>query len=175
MQRPHRVHSSVDDSSLFDHLESTWVLRPGPQPGTTWLVFKVDFAFRSALYRHVADLFFDQVVRRMMGAFEGRCAQLYGPSTLATGGAGAGARRQPAGAGVGAGGDHLPHYQQRQHIQQQQQQQQQHHARSQILHQQPYAGDRLEPLGPRGGGGAPQARQQRPALQAPPNSGVEGP
>lgn len=30
----------------------------------------------------VADVFFEQVVQRMMGAFEGRCAQLYGPSSI---------------------------------------------------------------------------------------------
>lgn len=86
LQRPDRVHSSVADSRLFDHLESTWIMKPGPQPGTTWLVFKVDFAFRSSLHRHVADMFFSEVVKRMMGAFEGRCAQLYGPSSLNCGG-----------------------------------------------------------------------------------------
>jgi hypothetical protein len=42
----------------------------------------VDFAFRSQLYGHVADMFFSEVVQRMMGAFESRCAQLYGPSSL---------------------------------------------------------------------------------------------
>ena len=106
------VRSSVADSRLFDHLESTWTLRPGPTPGTTWLAFKVDFAFRSALYRHVADVFFDQVVRRMMAAFEGRCADLYGPSALARGG---GARVVPRAGGASAA------------IAQQQQQQQQQH------------------------------------------------
>lgn len=93
LEAPRRVHSSVADSRLFDHLESTWRLSPGPRPGTTWLSFHVDFAFRSALHRHVADLFFDQVARRMMSAFEGRCAQLYGPSALAAPGRrGAGAK-----------------------------------------------------------------------------------
>jgi hypothetical protein len=91
LEPPHRVHSSVTDSRLFDHLESTWELRPGPRPNTTWLTFKVDFAFSSALYRQVADLFFSEVVKRMMGAFEGRCAQLYGASALAGGGARRGA------------------------------------------------------------------------------------
>jgi hypothetical protein len=74
MQRPHRVHSSVDDSALFDHLESTWALRPGPSPGTTWLVFRVDFAFRSALHRTVAELFFDQARRLRLGPLRGKGA-----------------------------------------------------------------------------------------------------
>ncbi len=79
MQRPHLVASSVDDSGLFHHLESTWRLSPGPSPNSTWLSFNVDFAFLNPLYANVAGLFFTEVVQRMMGAFEGRCAALYGP------------------------------------------------------------------------------------------------
>lgn len=85
MQRPHLVKSSVDDSMLFDHLESSWSLQQGPTPDSTWLTFKVDFSFRSQLYGHVADLFFNEVVQRMMGAFEKRCQALYGASSLARG------------------------------------------------------------------------------------------
>ncbi|GBF98072.1 hypothetical protein Rsub_10300 [Raphidocelis subcapitata] len=115
LQAPNKVHSSVSDSRLFDHLESTWLLRPGPQPGTTWLVFKVDFAFRSALYRHVADLFFSEVVKRMIGAFEGRCREVYGPSSLAAGGGGR--RRAVEGGGGGGGGGAVVGQLQRQHPQ----------------------------------------------------------
>lgn len=76
------VEATTSRSLLFEHLASTWTLRPGPQPGTTWLAFAVEFGFASPAHRHVADLFFDQVVRRMVAAFEGRCAELYGPSAL---------------------------------------------------------------------------------------------
>jgi ribosome-associated toxin RatA of RatAB toxin-antitoxin module len=82
LQRPHLVTSSVDDSTLFQHLDSSWCLQPGPTPDSTWLAFRVDFAFRSQLYGHVADVFFSEVVQRMMGAFEQRCQQLYGQSSL---------------------------------------------------------------------------------------------
>jgi ribosome-associated toxin RatA of RatAB toxin-antitoxin module len=57
-------------------------MKPGPSPNTTWLAFAVEFGFASPAHGHVADLFFDQVVRRMVAAFEGRCAALYGPSAL---------------------------------------------------------------------------------------------
>lgn len=80
---PHRVSSSVADSGLFHHLESTWALAPGPSPQTTWLSFSVDFAFSNPLYSNVASLFFSEVVQRMMGAFEGRASQLYGPPSFA--------------------------------------------------------------------------------------------
>jgi ribosome-associated toxin RatA of RatAB toxin-antitoxin module len=76
------VEATTSRSMLFEHLASTWALRPGPQPGTTWLSFAVEFGFASPAHRHVADLFFDQVVRRMVAAFEGRCCELYGPSVL---------------------------------------------------------------------------------------------
>jgi apolipoprotein N-acyltransferase len=109
LQRPHLVASSVDDSGLFHHLESTWRLSPGPSPNSTWLSFSVDFAFLNPLYANVAGLFFTEVVQRMMGAFEGRCAALYGPPRKA---GAAQPQPQPVRAAV-----------QQQQLQQQQQQQ----------------------------------------------------
>ncbi|GLC34372.1 hypothetical protein PLESTB_000736200 [Pleodorina starrii] len=79
---PRSVRSRVADSSLFDHLDSTWTMEPGPTPRTCWLSFSVDFAFRSQLHGNLADIFFSEVVKQMSGAFEGRCARLYGPSSL---------------------------------------------------------------------------------------------
>ncbi|EIE24269.1 hypothetical protein COCSUDRAFT_28720 [Coccomyxa subellipsoidea C-169] len=83
LHRPGKVVSHVYDSTLFDHLDSTWEFKPGPTPGSTWLFFSVDFAFKSPLYRHIASVFFDEVVKHMMGAFEGRCKHLYGSSAFA--------------------------------------------------------------------------------------------
>lgn len=104
---PNIVRSTVSDSMLFHHLDSSWQMEPGPSQNTCWLTFKVDFAFNSVLYNQVADLFFSeasaargqtmcsfctsrlahdaahlQVVKRMISAFEGRCHHLYGPSSL---------------------------------------------------------------------------------------------
>ncbi|CAL5227881.1 g10922 [Coccomyxa viridis] len=79
---PAQVISRVYDSTLFDHLDSTWDFKPGPTPQSTWLSFTVDFAFKSPLYHHIASVFFDEVVKRMMGAFEGRCQHLYGTSAF---------------------------------------------------------------------------------------------
>ncbi|GIL66917.1 hypothetical protein Vafri_20432 [Volvox africanus] len=79
---PRSVRSRVADSSLFDHLDSTWTMEAGPTPRSCWLSFSVDFAFRSQLHGYLADIFFTEVVKQMSGAFEGRCAKLYGPSSL---------------------------------------------------------------------------------------------
>jgi hypothetical protein len=45
---------------------------PGGPP-RTWLGFGVDFSFRSPLYARAAQLFLDEVVLRMVGAFDARC------------------------------------------------------------------------------------------------------
>lgn len=82
LEKPRLVRSEVSDHKLFDHLDSSWSMQPGPTPRTCWLSFNVDFAFRSPIYKHAAEVFFQEVVKQMMGAFEQRCLQLYGPSSL---------------------------------------------------------------------------------------------
>lgn len=79
---PHSVQTVTQESTLFHHLHSTWDIKPGPNTGTCWLSFQVDFAFKSPLYRQVATMFFDEVVQHMMTAFESRCNTMYGPSAL---------------------------------------------------------------------------------------------
>ena len=63
-------------TQLFYSLVNDWSFQPGPTPASTWIAFQVDFAFRSAMYSHVASIFLDEVIRRMVGAFERRCMQL---------------------------------------------------------------------------------------------------
>ena len=100
---PATITSTVRGSTLFHHLDCTWAFTPGPAPGTAWLAFGIAFEFKSPLYRAVAASFFDEVVRRMVTAFEGRCGAVYGGPSVSTrrrvgvslGGTG-------AGAGVGA-------------------------------------------------------------------------
>ena len=57
-----QVVSKVFDSTLFDHLDSTWDFKVGPSPSSTWLTFSVDFGFKSPLYRSVASVFFEEVM-----------------------------------------------------------------------------------------------------------------
>ena len=83
LARPHTITSTVRGSAVFHHLDCAWSFTPGPLPSTVWLSFGIDFAFKSAVYRHAASLFFDQVAARMVSAFEGRCGELYGPPSVA--------------------------------------------------------------------------------------------
>lgn len=97
----HSVHSEVGNSTLFEHLNSTWQFTQGPTAGSCWLAFSVDFEFRSPLYRQVATIFFEEVVQRMMGAFQERCQQVYGPPSLGRAGVSCSAK-QPEGAAAAA-------------------------------------------------------------------------
>jgi len=62
----------ANDTQLFKQLVNTWEFEPGPNPSTTWLHFHVQFQFRSALYAQASSLFLNEVVHRMVHAFETR-------------------------------------------------------------------------------------------------------
>jgi ribosome-associated toxin RatA of RatAB toxin-antitoxin module len=76
-EAPQVVHSVAADAAVFQHLSNHWEIAQGPTPGTSWLTFSVDFAFKSALYRQAASLFFDQVQKKMIEAFHDRCMKQY--------------------------------------------------------------------------------------------------
>lgn len=78
LDRPHLVECKVDDSHLFTYLDSTWRFVPGERPGTTLVDFRVDFCFRSPVYRQAVSLFFKEVVESQLRAFEDRCYSIYG-------------------------------------------------------------------------------------------------
>lgn len=74
LEKDKKVSADVPNSSLFDYLVTDWTFEPYHNDlNKTHLSFYVEFAFRNPLYRRVTDLFFEQVARKMVGAFETQC------------------------------------------------------------------------------------------------------
>lgn len=71
------VNVQAVKSNLFDHLVNRWEFTSGPEPNSSWLQFWVDFQFRNPAYQGVANLFFDQVVKKMVQGFEDQCRKRY--------------------------------------------------------------------------------------------------
>ena len=74
-QRPSRVHVDYLEGPL-KYLRNEWRFRPAL--GGCEVEFDVDFAFKNRLFERLAGQVFHAALRRMIGAFETRAAQLYG-------------------------------------------------------------------------------------------------
>ncbi|XP_075511488.1 uncharacterized protein LOC142547208 [Primulina tabacum] len=79
LKKPNFIKTTSSQSSLFDHLINVWEFNPGTVPGTCDLHFLVDFKFQSPFYRQMANMFFKEVVSRLVNSFNDRCRLIYGP------------------------------------------------------------------------------------------------
>jgi coenzyme Q-binding protein COQ10 len=73
--RPNSIHVEYIDGPL-KYLHNDWRFRPEGEGCA--VDFTVDFAFKNRVFEMLAGQVFGQALRKMIGAFEERAAQLYG-------------------------------------------------------------------------------------------------
>ncbi|WP_340268219.1 type II toxin-antitoxin system RatA family toxin [Sphingobium mellinum] len=76
--RPDFVRVDYVDGPL-KHLHNQWRFRDDGKSGVL-VDFEVEFEFKNRLFEMLAGQMFDKALRKMIGAFETRAAELYGES-----------------------------------------------------------------------------------------------
>jgi coenzyme Q-binding protein COQ10 len=77
--RPGHVHVDYVDGPL-KYLTNDWRFRDDGAGGAL-VEFEVDFAFKNQLFEMLAGQMFHRALRKMIGAFETRAAELYAPKS----------------------------------------------------------------------------------------------
>lgn len=76
LDRPNRIHIEYLKGPL-KNLRNNWEFIRQPD-GSCLIDFSVEFEFGNIALQTLANVFFNEVVKRMVGAFEARAEQLYG-------------------------------------------------------------------------------------------------
>ena len=76
LDRPDQIDVSYAEGP-FRYLDNHWQFIP-QEDGGCLIDFYVDFEFRSRMLQKIIGVLFNEAVKRMVGAFEGRARQLYG-------------------------------------------------------------------------------------------------
>lgn len=83
---PRIVKAECKDGRLFDHLDTLWLFGPGLKnnPETCVIDFSLSFEFKSAIYSHLSNFFFNEIVRQMENAFFEEARRRYGRPCIRT-------------------------------------------------------------------------------------------
>ena len=90
---PHTITVQAISSSIFDHLNSTWVFSPvASSPSECDVAFTIDFLVTSRMHAGAVQMFFGDVTEQQMKAFIKRCQEVEGQRVKEVGRVGAGDR-----------------------------------------------------------------------------------
>lgn len=78
-QRSHSIRVEYINGPL-KYLSNTWNFTDAPNDGCI-VDFYVDFEFKNPFFQKLMGVFFNELVKRMVKAFEDRAVQLYGAKT----------------------------------------------------------------------------------------------
>lgn len=78
LDRPNHVHVQYLRGPM-KHLSNHWRFIPMPDGGCM-IDFYVDFEFKNPVFQKLMGVFFNEIVRRMVSAFEARATELYAAS-----------------------------------------------------------------------------------------------
>ena len=78
MVKPTTIIATSHQSNVFEYLKTEWKFAPSKNdPSKSWVTFQLDFKFRSELYSRICEVFMQDVVTKMVRAFEDRCFTVY--------------------------------------------------------------------------------------------------
>ena len=77
LERPHHIYIEYLKGPL-KNLRNHWRFTDHPETASCTIDFSVEFEFENKAFQSLASMFFNEVVKRMVAAFEARAAQIYG-------------------------------------------------------------------------------------------------
>ncbi len=80
LETPHSIHIEYLKGPL-KHLKNQWRFIEEPD-GSCLIDFSVEFEFKNKALQGLAQVFFKEVIHRMVGAFEARAQDIYGENGL---------------------------------------------------------------------------------------------
>lgn len=80
LDKPDEIYIEYQKGPL-KNLTNKWVFKDAPN-GSCIIDFSVEFEFKNVAFQTLANVFFNEVLKRMMGAFEARAAEIYGAPNL---------------------------------------------------------------------------------------------
>lgn len=84
LDKPHEIRIEYQKGPL-KNLTNQWIFKEG-ENGSCIIDFSVEFEFKNVALQTLANMFFNEVVKRMIDAFEARAHQIYGEPTIVLGG-----------------------------------------------------------------------------------------